>query len=160
MNQEFEDIFSSLKTFVLDESQLEPVQKTNQSGIFNPFYGKTHTEETCKNWSIKRKGIKPVGYNKSGENNPMYGKYGKDNPNYGKKRSNEFKLEKSKRFSGENNPMYGIQREKHPSVKFTDIELKQIHELFKIGMTRTEIFNFYNGKYSSSTIKRAIRNHG
>jgi hypothetical protein len=47
MNQEFEDIFSSLKTFVLDESQLEPIQKTNQSGIFNPFYGK-YSSSTIK----------------------------------------------------------------------------------------------------------------
>jgi len=157
-NLEFKEIFGSLKTFILDESELEPLEKTNQSGVFNSFYGKKHTEETKKKWSIKRKGTIII-YDKSGKNNPNYGKYGKDSPNYGKKRSVEFKLAQSKQFSGKNNPMFGIEREKHPSSKFTDIELKQIYELFKNGMTRTEIFNFYNGKYSSSTIKRAIRNH-
>jgi ribosomal protein L37AE/L43A len=74
----------------------------------NPFYGKHHSEETKKNWSEKRKGVKFTEEHRnnmsksfSGEGNSMFGKYGKDNPNFGSKRSEESKQKMRGRIKSE-----------------------------------------------------------
>ena len=41
------------------------------AGQNNPFYGKTHTEESKKKMSLNHKDV-------SGKNNPMYGKHHSD----------------------------------------------------------------------------------
>ena len=48
------------------------------SGENNPFYGKKHSEETCKKMSEHHRDV-------SGEKNPMYGKRGDLSPMYGRK---------------------------------------------------------------------------
>lgn len=60
-------------------------------GEDNPFFGKTHTDETKKKISNSRKG--------------KGARFGKDNPMYGKG------------FKGEDNPMYGMKGIKHPNSK-------------------------------------------
>lgn len=59
----------------------------------NPMYGRHHTEETKKQYSLQRKG------KLAGDNNPMYGvdRRGEKNPNYGNVRSAE-----SRELTGKN----------------------------------------------------------
>lgn len=131
------------------------------SGAGNPFYNKKHSAETRKLMSEKTKckniGNKFLG-DMSGSNNPMYGKFGKDHPRYGHTHSDEFKKKMSARNSGSGNPMYGRKRTESPRCKFSDEDFSEIQQKFKNGMTRKEIFESYNGKFSLSTIKRVIRN--
>ena len=68
-------------------------------GDKNGFFGKTHSNESRKQMSKKRKGKKFTQEHKNnlskshtGEKNSMYGKYGELNPNFGSKRSEESKL--------------------------------------------------------------------
>jgi hypothetical protein len=78
-------VFESLKTFVLDESTLEPLLpysiSQSRSGEHNgmhgydwgdrypkPMLGKNHSEETKQKWSESRKGIKPPNTGKPASN--------------------------------------------------------------------------------------------
>lgn len=54
-------------------------------GENNGFFGKTHTEESRKLQSDRKKG----------DNNPMYGKKGEDHPSFGRKDSDEVRRRKS-----------------------------------------------------------------
>lgn len=156
-----EDVFDTLKDYKVYAGDPIP-WGGGLPGEYNAFYGKKHTEETKKilseKFTGKNLGNKHMG-DVSGKNNPMYGKYGIDNPNFGKKRSDDFKKSQSARFSGEGNPMYGRSRETHPSTKFSEEELKQLRLHYIEGMSRSEIYDHYNGKYSLSTIKRAVRKY-
>jgi hypothetical protein len=150
-------VFEELKLMSNEDWSQAECFINNNSGELNPFYGKTHSEETKALISKNRKGKgrDPRPGTCSGEANPMYGKFGKDNPNYGKKRNDDFKLAQSKRFSGKNNPMYG----KKPIHTIPEYKKLEIANKFKSGMTRKDLYNFYAGVYSPSTIKRAIRNY-
>ena len=92
-------------------------------GEKNPFYGKSHNEETKQTISKKRidnnyiyqtdDHRKIQSKNTKGEGNPMYGKnlYDKWLEKYGKEIADEknlqMNLKKSIKNAGENNPMYG-----------------------------------------------------
>jgi len=92
-----------------------------KSGQLNPFFGKTHNNETKKKIiesrnldSYKSKEFKnKMSELNAGENNPMYGKSFYDiwMDRYGKvvadKKMSEFKKKQSKNSIGHNNPMYG-----------------------------------------------------
>lgn len=67
------------------------IHKIDFKGEKNPFYNKTHTEETKLKISRNRKG--------------KGARYGKENPMYG-----------NHRFAGENNPMYGVKGINHPNA--------------------------------------------
>ena len=77
------------------------------SGENNPFYGKSHSEETKEKIRIKNK------VNFAKENNPMYGvhRYGESAPMYGKHHTKETKIKigmtRKGKYVGENNPNYG-----------------------------------------------------
>ena len=77
-----DDVFVSLKSFVVDESTLEPLlpnyisqsRPGEQNGMYGykwgdrypkPMLGKTHSEETKQKWSESRKGTKPPNTGKS-----------------------------------------------------------------------------------------------
>lgn len=155
---EFDEVFEELKSF---ECEMITVPWGGGfSGEMNAFYGKKHTEETKQRWSEIRKGTNLGNKNlgdMSGENNPCFGKFRFDHPAYGHKKSDEFKESMSKRMSGENNPMFNRPRELHHKTKFTLEELAEVKNKFLGGMTRKEIYNYYNGKYSLSTIKKVVR---
>lgn len=82
------------------------IRKANKSaelfkGKNNGMYGKTHSEESKKIMSEKKKGVY------DGEKNPMWGKRGENSPHYGKPRSAETKTKISESHKGEKNPMWG-----------------------------------------------------
>lgn len=77
-----------------------------RSGEKNPFYGKSHTDETKTKMCGPRPSI-------AGENNPMFGKLGEQNPNFGK--TWEWSDEAKNNKSGSNNPMFGKTGTLHPS---------------------------------------------
>jgi very-short-patch-repair endonuclease len=83
-------------------------QSCGKKGENNPFYGKTHDEE-----SKKKIGGAADHVDYSGGNNPMYGEnpYEKMVKKYGEKKADEMwrqiKESKSEAMSGENNPFYG-----------------------------------------------------
>lgn len=94
--------------------------KGNNKGEDNPFYGKTHTEETKEKIRQRDKSFFATKEYKhkmsklaSGENNPMYGKTVMSIwvNKYGKTKANElmeqFKKKQSINSSGGNNPMFG-----------------------------------------------------
>ena len=154
---EIDEVFEELKTF---ECEMFPEHWVRDcTGVFNPFYGKKHTEETKQLLSKKLKGnnLGNKHADAAGEKNPCFGKFGADHPAYGHKKSDEFKESMSKRMSGENNPMFNRPRELHHKTKFTLEELAEVKNKFLAGMTRKEIYNYYNGKYSLSTIKKVVR---
>jgi hypothetical protein len=152
-----DDVFESLKTF---ECEMIPIPwGGGLHGTANAFYGQKHTEEVRLAMSISRKGMNLGNKNAdtAGEKNPCFGKFGGDHPAYGHKKSDDFKKKMSDRIKGVNNPFFNIPREDHHKTKFSLEELSEIKNKFLSGMTRTEIYNYYNGKYSLSTIKRAVR---
>lgn len=158
-----EDVFESLKTFKCDVTPIP--WGGGVAGEFNSFYGKEHTKESRDLISKNRKN-KCLGNsngftkeNSLGENNYCYGKYGKEHPAYGHIKSEEFKQYMSNRVSGDKNPMYGKFGELNPNSKFTEQELKEISNKFISGMSRNEIYTYYEGKYSLSTIKRVIKKY-
>ena len=152
-----DDVFESLKTF---ECEMIPIPwGGGLQGTANAFYGQKHTEESKKIISEHRRGkaIGNTNADTAGEKNPCFGKFGADHPAYGHKKSDDFKKKMSDRIKGVNNPFFNIPREEHHKTKFSLKELSEIKNKFLSGMTRTEIYNYYNGKYSLSTIKRAVR---
>lgn len=64
------------------------VSNNYNSGVFNPFYGKKHTQETKDFLTQKQLGV------------PIH--------------TEEHKKELSRKFSGKGNPMYGRTKEKNP----------------------------------------------
>lgn len=66
------------------------------NGDKNPFYGKTHREDICKEVSERNARLY------KGSNNPMFGvhRFGEDSPHYGKKHSEETKRLISKKNKG------------------------------------------------------------
>jgi hypothetical protein len=80
-----------------NRGQKRPQHSKNMSGENNPFYNKSHTEETRKRMSANHADV-------SGANNPMYGKV---HPNKGVTGLWEWSEESKKKRSGPNNPMYG-----------------------------------------------------
>lgn len=58
-----------------------------------------------------------------------------------------------------NNPNYNKYADLPPSVKFNDSEKEYISKIFKTGITRKEVYEYFKGKYSLGTINRAIKNY-
>lgn len=105
---------------VSSEGYVNPFSVIKFEGKDNPFYGRTHTEESLKKMSENRKG--------------KGARYGKDNPMYGKG------------FKGEENPMYGRKGFEHPNskmylIKYRDgstetLSYKQCEKKFGIAFSR------------------------
>ena len=92
-------------------------------GENNPFYGKTHTDETKKNISNKMKGKEA--WNK-GKSAPQCGKKGKDHPMY--------------RITGENHPRYGqTHTDKTKQKMIKSQRLRRINEITQKDLDRGQM---------------------
>jgi group I intron endonuclease len=88
----------------------------NRSAGGEPFYQCKHSEETKKLYSLQRKG------KRTGSLNPMYGKClnGEKNGMFGKHHSDEWKKQRSEKYTGAGHPRYGThltEKQKETNMK-------------------------------------------
>lgn len=109
-----------ISEFGMSDAFIRFTKKGSNVGEANPFFGKTHTEETKikiknrdKSFFNSQKYKDKVSKNNTGKKNPMFGKtyyeiwvqkFGKDKADALQKDKNE---KTSKQVSGSGNPMYG-----------------------------------------------------
>jgi hypothetical protein len=128
------------------------------SGSGNPFYGKTHSDETKAILSEKSKEGGPSsakGRKRSDETKRKISesRRGENNPNYGKSPSEETKQKISIANSGENNGNYGKPR--------SDEVKKKISETNSDGRMANEKNGMYGKKQSDETKRKiSIANKG
>lgn len=147
-------------------------------GEKNPFYGKTHNEETRKKLSrinigrLKSEKAKQIASeickNRIGDKHPMYGKKhkedsiikmresnkGSNNPMYGKNHSEETKKIMSDLKKGDKHPFYGKKRPHHSSLMSNNNPSSKKIEFE--GVIYNSIINLWRDKFSDIN-ERAFR---